>query len=219
MNVATFSPFEQKPRFPSLQNTKKENLFLSILEGKNPFGSECGFGLRENFSRKITFCHSLCVPFLLLVPKEGKQKWCGKPFDGENCFMNSSMGDPVLVTVALFVLFKNDPLSQRPGKLTPTNFPCQFGHQEVLYSHYGARSPAQDKVKLMIRYDSQDDTLIVPVVVNVQVLFEQLEAVTKNIPLNVDKLGGVSNPIDSKVLQFTYDKNVQTCKSYDFKRG
>ncbi|GFT76574.1 extracellular matrix protein 3 [Trichonephila clavipes] len=109
-------------------------------------------------------------------------------------------------------VIQNDPLSQRPGKLTPANFPCQFGHQEVLYSHYGARSPAQDKIKLMIRYDSQDDTLIVPVVVNVQVLFEQLEVVTKNVPLNVDKLGGISNPIDNKVLQFTYDRDNQVCK-------
>ncbi|KFM81379.1 Extracellular matrix protein 3, partial [Stegodyphus mimosarum] len=109
-------------------------------------------------------------------------------------------------------VIQNDPLSQRPGKLTPIHFPCQFGHEEVQYSHYGARSPAQDKVKLMIRYDSHNDTLIIPVVVNVQVLFEQLEVVTKNIPLSVDKLRGLSNPIDSKVLQFTYDRGQQVCK-------
>lgn len=109
-------------------------------------------------------------------------------------------------------VIQNDPLSQRPGRLSPAHFPCQFGHQEVLYSHYGARSPAQDRIRLMVRYDSSDDTLIVPVVVNVQVLFEQLEVVTKNIPLSVDKLGGVSNPIDSRVLQFTYDRDLQVCK-------
>ncbi|XP_042907734.2 extracellular matrix protein 3 [Parasteatoda tepidariorum] len=109
-------------------------------------------------------------------------------------------------------VIQNDPLSQRPGKLTPTNFPCQFGRDDVQYSHYGARSPPQDKVKLMVRYDSSDDTLIIPVVVNVQVMFDQLEIVTKNIPLSVDKLGGMSNPIDNKVLQFTYDRTGQICK-------
>ncbi|XP_054706772.1 FRAS1-related extracellular matrix protein 2-like [Uloborus diversus] len=109
-------------------------------------------------------------------------------------------------------VIQNDPLSQRPGKLSPTNFPCQFGQEDVQYSHYGARSPAQDKIRLMIRYDSSDDTFIIPVIINVQVLFEQLEVVTKNIPLTVDKLGGVSNPIDNRVLQFTYDRGQQLCK-------
>lgn len=109
-------------------------------------------------------------------------------------------------------VIQNDPLSQRPGQLSPANFPCQFGPNDVVYSHYGARSPTNDKVKLMIRYDSKNDTIIVPVVINVQVLFEQLEIVTKNIPLTVDKLGGISNPIDSKVLQFTYDRDNQICK-------
>lgn len=111
--------------------------------------------------------------------------------------INVRPGDRCIVRV-----IQNDPLSQRPGKLSPSHFPCQFGREELLYSHYGARSPVQDKIKLMIRYDSSDDTLIVPVVVNVQVLFEQLEVVTKNIPLSVDKLGGLSNPIDSKVGKF-----------------
>ncbi|XP_023241151.1 extracellular matrix protein 3-like [Centruroides sculpturatus] len=109
-------------------------------------------------------------------------------------------------------VIQNDPLSQISGRLTPGHFPCQFGPHDVQYVHFGARSPPQDKVKLLIRYDSEDDTYIIPVTVHVQVLFEQLEIVTKNMPLVVERLGDVSTPIDNRVLQFTYDKNRQNCK-------
>lgn len=136
------------------------------------------------------------------------------PF-GRSVFLDPNLDLNILVRPGdrcTVKVIENDPLSQRPGQLSPANFPCQFGPTDVVYSHYGARSPAQDKVKLMIRYDSKNDTLIIPVVVNVQVLFEQLEIVTKNIPLSVEKIGGISNPIDSKVLQFTYDRADQICK-------
>lgn len=136
------------------------------------------------------------------------------PF-GRSVFLDPELDLNILVHPGdrcVIKVIQNDPLSQRPGQLTPANFPCQFGPTDVIYSHYGARSPSQDKIKLMIRYDSKNDTLIIPVVINVQVLFEQLEIVTKNIPLSVDKLGGLSNPIDSKVLQFTYDRDNQKCK-------
>lgn len=109
-------------------------------------------------------------------------------------------------------VIQNDPLSQISGRLTPSHFPCQFGPHDVQYIHFGARSPTQDKVKLLIRYDSKDDTYIIPLTIHVQVLFEQLEIITKNMPLVVDRIGDISTPIDSRVLQFTYDKDHQNCK-------
>ncbi|XP_076351865.1 extracellular matrix protein 3-like [Tachypleus tridentatus] len=116
-------------------------------------------------------------------------------------------GDRCTVTV-----IQNDPLSQRPGKLVPSHFPCQFGVQEVQYFHFGARTPPQDRVKLILRYDTVDDTIIVPFTIHVEVLFVQLEVVTKNMPIVVENLLGISAPFDDKALQFSYDRNDQKCK-------
>lgn len=57
-----------------------------------------------------------------------------------------SPGDRCTVTV-----LDNDPLSQRPGRLMPTAFPCDFGPREVVYSHFGSRNPPNDRIKLQVR--------------------------------------------------------------------
>ncbi|XP_053316906.1 FRAS1-related extracellular matrix protein 3 [Spea bombifrons] len=116
-------------------------------------------------------------------------------------------GDKCVLTV-----LGNDPLSQRPGFLTPKRFPCDFGSGEVKYTHLGSRSPSSDKVRLQLRYDSPTDTLIVPFVLEVEVIFQQLEIVTRNLPLVVEKLHGLSNPIDKKILGFSYDHSKESCK-------
>ena len=56
-----------------------------------------------------------------------------------------SPGDRCTVTV-----LDNDPLAQRPGRLMPTTFPCTFGPQEVVYSHFGSRNPPNDRVKMQV---------------------------------------------------------------------
>ncbi|KAG2457200.1 FRAS1-related extracellular matrix protein 2-like [Polypterus senegalus] len=116
-------------------------------------------------------------------------------------------GDRCSITV-----LDNDPLSQRPGQLTPKKFPCDFGPSDVKYSHFGSRSPSKDRVKLQLRYDTQTDTIIIPFMIEVEVVFTQLEVVTRNMPLSVEKLLGTSNPIDRKVLEFTFDRAAQVCK-------
>ncbi|XP_052422928.1 FRAS1-related extracellular matrix protein 2a isoform X2 [Carassius gibelio] len=116
-------------------------------------------------------------------------------------------GDRCSITV-----LDNDPLSQRPGHVSPKKFPCEFGPNDVRYSHLGSRSPASDRVKLQLRYDTQTETIIIPFMLEVEVVFTQLEIVTKNMPLNVDKLHGTSNPIGRKVLDFTYDKTSVKCE-------
>ncbi|KAA0703978.1 FRAS1-related extracellular matrix protein 2 ECM3 -like protein [Triplophysa tibetana] len=116
-------------------------------------------------------------------------------------------GDMCSITV-----LDNDPLSQRPGHLSPKKFPCEFGPNDVKYSHLGSRSPAEDRVKLQLRYDTQTETIIIPFMLEVGVVFTQLEIVTKNMPLAVDHLLGTSNLIDRKVLEFTYDEDTEQCE-------
>nr|XP_023654914.1 FRAS1-related extracellular matrix protein 3 [Paramormyrops kingsleyae] len=116
-------------------------------------------------------------------------------------------GDRCHITV-----LDNDPLAQRPGALTPKKFPCAFGAEEVKYTHFGSRSPNRDRVKLQLRYDSPTDTVIIPFMLEVEVVFQQLEILTRNMPLAVEKLNGNSNPIDRKGLEFAYDSSVSSCK-------
>lgn len=128
--------------------------------------------------------------------------------------------DPVkdLITEVLpedrchITVLDNDPLAQRPGALTPKKFPCAFGAEEVKYTHFGSRSPNRDRVKLQLRYDSPTDTVIIPFMLEVEVVFQQLEILTRNMPLTVEKLNGNSNPIDRKGLEFAYDSSMSSCK-------
>eukprot|EP00061_Rhincodon_typus_P008824 g31777.t1 len=116
-------------------------------------------------------------------------------------------GDRCLVTV-----LENDPLSQRHGMLSPKKFPCDFGPENVKYTHFGSRSPNRDRVRLQLRYDSQSDTIIVPFMLEVEVVFQQLQILTRNVPLLVDKLRGTSNAIDHKVLGYTFNRGSESCK-------
>lgn len=116
-------------------------------------------------------------------------------------------GDKCTITV-----LDNDPLSQRPGHLSPKKFPCEFGPNDVKYSHFGSRSPSRDRVRLQLRYDTHTDTIIIPFMMEIEVIFTQLEVLTKNMPLIVEKLLGTSNAIDRRILEFTYDRSAQQCK-------
>ncbi|XP_069832964.1 FRAS1-related extracellular matrix protein 3 [Dendropsophus ebraccatus] len=125
----------------------------------------------------------------------------------EDLVLQVQPGDKCVVTV-----LDNDPLSQRPGALTPKKFPCDFGQGEVRYTHLGSRSPPRDRVKLQLRYDSPTETLIVPFVLEVEVIFQQLDIVTRNLPLVVEKIHGASVPIDKKVLGFSFDPAKESCR-------
>ncbi|XP_034024301.1 FRAS1-related extracellular matrix protein 2-like isoform X1 [Thalassophryne amazonica] len=116
-------------------------------------------------------------------------------------------GDRCVITV-----LDNDPLSQRPGHMSAKKFPCEFGPNYVKYSHFGSRSPSRDRVRLQLRYDTQTDTIIIPFMMEVEVIFTQLEVLTKNMPLTVEKSLGTSNPIDRKTLEFSYDQSAQRCQ-------
>lgn len=123
-------------------------------------------------------------------------------------------GDRCSITV-----LDNDPLSQRPGHLSPKKFPCDFGPSDVTYSHYGSRSPTRDRVRLQLRYDAQTETVIIPFMMEVEVVFTQLELLTKNMPLTLASLKGTSNAIDKKILEFTYDRHAYKCEVASLSSG
>ncbi|XP_020825655.1 LOW QUALITY PROTEIN: FRAS1-related extracellular matrix protein 2 [Phascolarctos cinereus] len=110
------------------------------------------------------------------------------------------------------VVLDNDALSQLPGHLSPKRFPCDFGPGEVSYSHLGARSPSRDRVRLQLRYDTPSGSVVLPLVLEVEVLFTQLEIVTRNLPLVVEELLGTSNPLDRRSLEFTYQPETEECR-------
>lgn len=116
-------------------------------------------------------------------------------------------GDRCTVTV-----LQNDPLSQVPGRVRPTSFPCDFAPGEVKYIHFGSRKPQKDRVQMQVRYDTETDTYIIPFMMNVNVESKQLEIITRNTPLVVENLMGRSDFLDRSKLEFYYDTNRQLCK-------
>nr|XP_045613099.1 FRAS1-related extracellular matrix protein 2-like [Procambarus clarkii] len=111
------------------------------------------------------------------------------------------------------MVINNEPLTQRPGKLTPSNFTCNFGLNEVQYTHLGGRHLSEDTVKLLLRYDTHRDTFIVPFTLSTRILYDmQLEVVIKLVPLNVDKLLGISNQIDRGNIVLAFDDSRHECK-------
>ncbi|XP_021508034.1 FRAS1-related extracellular matrix protein 2 [Meriones unguiculatus] len=116
-------------------------------------------------------------------------------------------GDRCAVTV-----LDNDALAQRPGRLSPKRFACDYGPREVRYSHLGARSPSRDRVRLQLRYDAPGGAVVLPLALEVEVVFTQLEVVTRNLPLVVEELLGTSNALDARSLEFTYQPETEECR-------
>ena len=125
----------------------------------------------------------------------------------ENLQLRVKSGDRCEVTV-----LDNDPLAQRPGRLMPSNFPCDFGPKDVVYSHFGARNPKFDVIRLQVRYDSFSETVLLPLTVSVEVSFKQLEVLNTNLPITVERLQGISSPIDDSNLEFEYNRGEEECK-------
>lgn len=116
-------------------------------------------------------------------------------------------GDRCTITV-----LENDALAQRPGRLSPQRFACDFGLGEVRYSHLGARSPSRDRVRLQLRYDAPGGAAVLPLVLEVEVVFTQLEIVTRNLPLVVEELLGTSSALDARSLEFAYQPETEECR-------
>lgn len=48
------------------------------------------------------------------------------------------------------VLGDTDRLMMRPGRFQPSSFPCRYLPDSVTYTHLGARSPGEDRVRLQV---------------------------------------------------------------------
>ncbi|EDO40454.1 predicted protein [Nematostella vectensis] len=108
-------------------------------------------------------------------------------------------------------VLRDDPLSQRNGFLVPNQFPCDFKLGEVTYSHLGSKFHTRDFIKFQIRVDTETETKITRVILQVLVLFTQMEIVLKNYPVTVPSIGGISNDISGDVLGFAYDPSNEMC--------
>nr|XP_020040117.1 FRAS1-related extracellular matrix protein 2 [Castor canadensis] len=139
----------------------------------------------------------LRVPF-------GREVWLDPLHD---LVLQVQPGDRCKVTV-----LENDALAQRPGRLSPKRFPCDFGPREVRYSHLGARSPSRDRVRLQLRYDAPGGAIVLPLALEVEVVFTQLEVVTRNLPLVVEELLGTSNALDARSLEFAFQPETEECR-------
>uniref|UniRef100_A0A3Q2CRS4 Fras1 related extracellular matrix 3 n=1 Tax=Cyprinodon variegatus TaxID=28743 RepID=A0A3Q2CRS4_CYPVA len=183
------------------------------------------------FLKWLLFALSSCLGSVLSEPFDPSHLFYHKSGPNENDIIIANNGirvpfgrsvflDPVndLITEVQpgdrchITVLDNDPVTQKPGMLTPKKFPCSFGADEVKYTHFGSRSPSRDRVKMQLRYDSHTDTVIVPFMLEVEVVFQQLEILIRNMPLNVEKLNGDSSPIDKKALEFSFEDGVTQCK-------
>ena len=119
-------------------------------------------------------------------------------------------------------VLKENPKNFQMGTLYPSTFPCDFRENQVKYQHFGALSILQDIMKLQVRLDTGTETVVHPFTIKVTVLFSKpLEVLNKVQDIVVDELGGLSEPINDKVLGFNFNKANQNChvRLFDSRHG
>ena len=109
-------------------------------------------------------------------------------------------------------LLQSNPNESLVGTLLPSVFPCQFKPNTVYYQHYGSMSQITDVLNLQARIDTDKETILKSFTMRVNIgIFKPLE-ILKNVEnLMVDEIGGLSEPLSSKIISFRYNKHNQSC--------
>ncbi|KAG7232387.1 hypothetical protein INR49_008916, partial [Caranx melampygus] len=104
---------------------------------------------------------------------------------------------------------KNEPVTQRVGRLTPQVFDCSFLEDEVRYVHNGSPLLDEDAVMLRVYRFTSTETLVETVVLLVRVLDSESSVMDLgSAPLVVPQFYGLSNAIDSSVLSIRTGANL-----------
>lgn len=109
-------------------------------------------------------------------------------------------------------VLRSGPGPQPAGLLHPPRFSCAFACGQVTYTHFGALSLGRYRLHLQLRYDSPRFTLFLPFTLEVEVVFQQLRLLSRNLPLPADKLRGLSAPLDGKVLELPEGEPGRRCR-------
>lgn len=109
-------------------------------------------------------------------------------------------------------VLKDEPTHYKTGGVFPSIFPCNFNENEVRYQHFGGLDSLEDIVKMHARLDTGTQTVVQPFTIQVAVAFDvPSEVLQKKTDLIVEDVGGISEPIDNNVLQFSFDKDREDC--------
>lgn len=111
------------------------------------------------------------------------------------------------------VLDSNWDLTFKPGKLSDSKFPCNFGSSDLKYIHFGGQRLPNDIVRLLLRYDSVTQTVIIPFSLIVNIKINPLDVISRINAVTVNRFGGLSTPVDASTLRFSsYNENENVCK-------
>ncbi|KAL4230244.1 extracellular matrix [Mactra antiquata] len=115
-------------------------------------------------------------------------------------------------TCMLTVLDNEQDISFKPGKLSLSNFACNFGPEQISYTHFGGERAGQDVTRLLLRYDSVTQTLIIPFSIVVNIIIKPLEIVDKYNAITVNRNLGMSTPIGLSTIRFSDFERDDICK-------
>ncbi|XP_062936493.1 FRAS1-related extracellular matrix protein 1-like [Cynocephalus volans] len=100
---------------------------------------------------------------------------------------------------------RNEPVTQRVGKLTPQVFDCHFLPNEVKYIHNGCPILDEDAVKFRLYRFTETDTFTETFILRVYLLEPDCNIIrmSDNV-LEVSEFYGLSRAIDKNLLRFDY---------------
>uniref|UniRef100_A0A669QDU3 FRAS1-related extracellular matrix protein 1 n=1 Tax=Phasianus colchicus TaxID=9054 RepID=A0A669QDU3_PHACC len=104
---------------------------------------------------------------------------------------------------------RNEPITQRVGKLTPQVFDCHFHLNEVKYTHNGCPILDADTVMLRLYRFTENETFVETFTLHVQLLEPDCNIIKmRSRALEVPEYYGLSRAIDKNILTFDYNRKI-----------